>query len=490
MSVSAHFNGKRMRSIEPLEVPVPPLRHVEELVRRTDSEQRSTGPAFAVATRTKHKGLIQGFLESAERFPSRDALVVDNTNLSYCEPRKRAAATHARGIPSSLPSIQSEVPVVVVAGTLNALGVVRSLAFGRMPIYVVSTSRYCAAGWSRFCNFVRIPSLDGRSLIDSLMELGMRLGHRPVLILTADQCVNAVSAHGDEIERLYRISLPSGEVVRALSDKILFQDLAEREGFAVPRGVALESEADLALMERLIPPLIIKPADKTLVLNGVAERAVRANTLAEARTSVKRMLMEAPRLIVQEWIHGSDSQIFFSLFSCDRDSSLIGMFSGRKLVCSPPEIGTTALCVAAPEATAELRALVLNFIARVGYRGLGSLEVKRDSATGRFIIIEPTVGRTDWQEEIATLCGINLPLITYWAELGCPTAMNSGAIGSVAWRSSVEHRVPPGALLPGTRVIDGFFRWSDPLPAFHHYAVERFAARLLRRAERFFPSRH
>src|SRR6266404_6403345 len=92
MSVSAHFNGKRMRSIEPLEVPVPPLRHVEELVRRTDSEQRSTGPAFAVATRTKHKGLIQGFLESAERFPSRDALVVDNTNLSYCEPRKRAAA--------------------------------------------------------------------------------------------------------------------------------------------------------------------------------------------------------------------------------------------------------------------------------------------------------------------------------------------------------------------------------------------------------------
>jgi amino acid adenylation domain-containing protein len=81
-----------MQSIEPLEAAVPPLRHGEQLVRRTDSEPRSTRPALAVATRTKHKGLIQGFLESAERFASRDALVVDNTNLSYCELRGRAAA--------------------------------------------------------------------------------------------------------------------------------------------------------------------------------------------------------------------------------------------------------------------------------------------------------------------------------------------------------------------------------------------------------------
>jgi len=36
--------------------------------------------------------LIQGFLESAERLASRDALVVDNTNLTYRELRDRAAA--------------------------------------------------------------------------------------------------------------------------------------------------------------------------------------------------------------------------------------------------------------------------------------------------------------------------------------------------------------------------------------------------------------
>jgi len=385
---------------------------------------------------------------------------------------------------------QPDVPVVVVAGTLNSLGVIRSLSFGRMPIYVVATTRSCAAGWSRFCTFVRVPSLEGRGLIDSLTELGSRLGHRPVLILTGDQCVKTVSTYRDEIETLYRISLPSAEVVHTLADKILFQMLAEREGFAVPRGIPLEATSDLSLLQHLTPPLVIKAADKAVVLDSPAERAVRANTLAEARTTIGRMLEHTPRVIVQEWIDGPDSEIFFALFSCDRHSNLIGIFSGRKLVCSPPEIGNTAVCVAAPEASAEMRALVLNFIARVGYRGLGSLEFKRDRRTGRLIIIEPTVGRTDWQEEIATLCGVNLPLITYWAELGRTTAeVNARPVNSVAWRSSIEYQVPPGVLLPGTRVIDGFFRCSDPVPAFYYYGLERFATRIVRRAARLFSSR-
>lgn len=381
---------------------------------------------------------------------------------------------------------QSNVPVVVVGGTLNSLGVIRSLSFGRMPIYLLATSRFCAAGWSRFCTFVHVPSLEGPALINSLMELGSRLGNRPVLILTDDECVDAVSSDREKIELLYRIALPSVEMVRALADKSLFQELANREGFAVPLGVALESTADLNLLQSITLPLIIKPADKKLVNRNAVERAVRVNTLAEAQAAATRMLECAPRIVVQEWIDGPDAEIFFSLFSCDRHSNLNGIFSGRKLVCFPPGIGSTAVCVAAPEASAELNALVSNFIASVKYRGLGSLEFKRDSKTGRFMIIEPTVGRTDWQEEIATLCGVNLPLLTYWAELGRPLAVTDGMVKPVAWRSSIEHRIPVGAFQAGTSVVDGAFRLSDPLPAIYYYILERFAIRILTHAALFF----
>jgi D-aspartate ligase len=377
------------------------------------------------------------------------------------------------------------IPAVVVGGSLNALGVIRSLSQGRMPLFVVETTRQAAACWSRYCRFVGAPSLGGAKLINTLVELGTRLGSRPVLILTSDESVDTISAARSEIETLYRISLPSVEMVQALADKTKFQLLAEREGFRVPRGVAVSNIGDCSQIGRLTAPLVLKPADKTLVLADIAERAVRADTIAEAEQVVRRMLRQAPRLIVQEWIDGPETEIFFSLFSCDRDGRLLGLFPGRKLVCSPPMIGTTAVCSAAPEAAAELTAQTQIFIERVGYRGLGSLEFKRESRTGEFVIIEPTVGRTDWQEEIATLCGINLPLLTYRAEIGLPTAAPpSLAAESAAWRSSLGFRPPLGLLRPKTKLVDGFLRWIDPLPAVYHYAYDRGLRRLWRRAKR------
>ena len=373
-----------------------------------------------------------------------------------------------------IPTPAESVPAVVVGGTLNGLGVVRSLARGRMPIYLLDTTRRCAAGWSRHSTFLRVAALDGRTLIDALVVLGRRLGSRPVLILTSDQSVNAVSARREQIEPLYRISLPADEVVRALADKTLFQELAEREGFAVPRAVCVADTAGLERLAALSPPLIVKPADKTLVLAGSVERAVRAETLADAQRACARMLGHAPRLIVQEWIDGPDTEIFFTLFGCDGAGKLVGLFAGRKLVCSPPAIGSTAVCVAAPEMAAELTAPTMEFIEKLGYRGLGSLEFKREPSKQRCLIIEPTVGRTDWQEEIATLCAVNLPLMTYHAELGRHVPAAQMRPERFAWRESTRFRAP---LPAGTRAVDGFFRWSDPLPAVYYYGYERVLVR-------------
>jgi amino acid adenylation domain-containing protein len=64
----------------------------ERLDRGIDGHQPATRPALATATRGRYRGLIQGFLEAAERFPSRKALVVDGKSLSYGELRDRAAS--------------------------------------------------------------------------------------------------------------------------------------------------------------------------------------------------------------------------------------------------------------------------------------------------------------------------------------------------------------------------------------------------------------
>lgn len=377
------------------------------------------------------------------------------------------------------------VPSVVVGGTLNGLGVARSLSRGGVPVIVVETTRRCPAAWSRHCAFVRAPRLEGDELIDVLIELAKSLGCRPALILTIDQSVMTISASRSRIEPLYHINLPSPDVVLALANKVAFHALSQRSGFAIPRGLAISCRADLDRLVELTPPVIIKPADKTLVLAGVVERAVRAETVAQARVNATQMLIKASPLIVQEWIEGPDTEIYFALFTCGSDTNIVGFFPGRKLVCSPPTMGSTAVCVAAPEVAEEIFRQTRKFVAQVGYQGLGSLEFKRDARSRELLIIEPTVGRTDWQEEIATLCGVNLPLIAYGTAIGRST--HSGRETPPArsvWRAERQFRVPRAISGASVRVFDGYFRWVDPLPAAYYYGYERLAARIWRRAVR------
>lgn len=382
------------------------------------------------------------------------------------------------------PTSVRPVPAAVVGGSLNGLGVVRSLSRGGVPAFVLDTNRRCPGAWSRHCKFVRLPSLAGEALIDALTRLASGFDCRPVLILTTDESVNAVSAARDRIDPLYRIDLPAAAMVLALADKTEFHLLAEREGFAVPRSRKLSTAAQLDRLDELEPPIVLKPADKTLVLAGAVERTVRAETHEQARAAAVRMLARAPSLIAQEWVEGPDTDIFFTLFTCDCEGKLIGIFPGRKLVCWPPAVGSTAVCAAAPEVANALHRHTREFVERIGYRGIGSLEFKRDSRTGRLLIIEPTVGRTDWQEEIATLCGVNLPLLTYQAALGVAPPPRTSALATYAWRAERRFAAPRAQISPGTRIIDGYFRWSDPLPSVYYYGYERLALRAWHRAIR------
>jgi D-aspartate ligase len=372
------------------------------------------------------------------------------------------------------------IPVVVVGGSLNALGVVRSLTSGNIPIptMLLETTHRCPSRWSRHCRFVRIASIEGEALVDELKALSARIGRRPVLILTDDRAVETVSAIREELEPFYNIQLPPKAIVPVLADKTLFQQLAEREGLPVPRSVILRHPSDVHLLACLTLPLVIKPANKAFVLNSGIERAVRVDSHEQAQDVATRLVARANGLIAQEWIDGPDTELFFSFFVCDAQSNVKALFHGRKVVCEPPRVGNTALCAEAHDTTGELDRLTRKYISVAGYVGIGGLEFKRDMRTGQFTIIEPTVGRTDWQEEIATLCGVNIPLLAYRTALGHSSEFIRAESRLVAWRSSRAHRAPAGQLPRGTRLVDGHFRLTDPLPGIYYYGFERFTVRL------------
>jgi D-aspartate ligase len=173
----------------------------------------------------------------------------------------------------------------------------------------------------------------------------------------------------------------------------------------------------------------------------------------------------------QEWIDGADADIYFCLQYRAEDGTTVSSFVGRKLRSWPPQTGSTASCMAAPEAAGEIEPLTTAFFERTRFVGMGSMEFKRDRRTGEFFMIEPTVGRADWQEEVATLNGMNIPLAAYRDALSLPSLPTESPQRKLIWRdpacywrSVLAERSFRDERPRGTTVRSSCWRSDDPLP--------------------------
>jgi predicted ATP-grasp superfamily ATP-dependent carboligase len=360
----------------------------------------------------------------------------------------------------------------VVGGSVAGLGVVRSLSKTSASIVVFDTSRFNAALWSRHCKGRVIASLSGVRLIDELKTAGSSFAQRPLLILTQDATVEAVSAWREELEPYYRLLLPPPDIVDLFNDKGKFHDFATRENFSVPESVVVRGFEDLIRIEALRLPLIVKPARKSVLQDSGLDRAARFERLEDAMAHCRALMKFDAHAIVQEWVDGPDDEIFFCLFFCDPSGQPLLFFTGRKLSAFPAGVGSTATCIAAPEAHAQLKALTVRLTSMTRYAGIGGLEFKRDARTREFMIIEPTVGRTDWQEEIATLSGANIPAAAWMYAMGQSIAsVDTGSVG-LAWRTSLKHRSPASLREADVRIVDGYWRADDPVPGLIFYGIE------------------
>lgn len=366
-------------------------------------------------------------------------------------------------------SSDRRVPAVVIGGELNGLGVCRSLAMGGMPIWVVDCKRSKPALWSRYAHRVLTNALHGPAFVAFLRDLQRRIGEPPFLAVTDELALLTISEHRKELEKLYRFRLPAHETILMLHDKARFHESACLHGWPVPNGAIVRTSSDIPGIAALRPPMIIKPADKRHFHAGRAPRLVTAASCADAIAAAEQLLPQVGEVLVQEIVEGADDNIFFCLFYRGRDQETLGMFTGRKLASTPRGTGSTAFCTAA--ANKELERATTGILDQVNYSGFGGIEYKRDAGSGRFLIIEPTVGRTDWQEEVATLAGINIPLIAYRHELDLRPLPDKPLDSRMVWQSSWIERVSRTArsIPPRSIVVDGYWRREDPLPACVHY---------------------
>jgi predicted ATP-grasp superfamily ATP-dependent carboligase len=366
------------------------------------------------------------------------------------------------------------VPAVVVGAGLNGLGVVRSLAAGGITTHVLGRPDGIAMR-SRHGHKHGLAAAGGDALVHALQQLlalpSIEKGIRPVLFLTEESAVRTVSQRRAQILPHFRIALPDAGTLHALMDKTAFQALAQAAGGLIPPAVSLSCAADLPRLARLRYPAVLKPAYKHDGYGAVFQKAYVVGSTDEAAARWRDIAPVLPDLIVQEWIPGSDSDIYFCLQYIGDGGIAVASFVGRKLRSWPLRIGGTASCIAAPEHAAELSRLTLDFFHSVGFVGMGSMEYKRDPGDGRFYMIEPTVARTDFQEEVATLNGVNIPLAAFLHQVGAVGLPCKIACPARLWREPVTDRWAyecgtgdrPEASIAHI-AQDAYFRLADPMP--------------------------
>lgn len=367
-----------------------------------------------------------------------------------------------------------EIPAIVLGAGINGLGVARSLARVRVPVWLLDADPHRAEMHTRAARPLQIHSMQGESLIRELERVAAIhfAGVRPVLLLTQEETVKTVSHHRERLADLYRFTLPPIATVDALLHKQGFQRVAEQLGGPIPPLVRVRSVADLPLLEQLRYPVVVKPGERHAGYGRQFKKAYRIESARDVIELVQRILAVMPDVVVQEWIEGGDSDIYFCLQYLDSGSTAVASFTGRKIRSWPPQVGGTASCTTAPEARAELSELTGCFFRDTGVIGMAGMEYKRDTRTGQFRMIEPTIGRTDYQEEVATLNGVNLPYAAYCTEVGFPFPALEEVVRPVAWRvrsedvqsAELQGQRPAQGFPRGSRVIDALWRWRDPVP--------------------------
>jgi predicted ATP-grasp superfamily ATP-dependent carboligase len=365
------------------------------------------------------------------------------------------------------------IPAVVVGLELNGLGAARSLAKGGVPVIGLDVDPACPGARSRSLRARRISTFGGEPLVLDLLALARELGCRPVLFVTKEETVATLSAERDRLAAAFSFVLPPASLVASLTDKRGFHQAALATGAPVPATLELATLADLDQARTLRFPCVLKPNAHIQAYQARFRKAYKVADLAALDRLYAEIHPVHPHMVVQEWIEGDDGDIYFCLQYRDAEGHRLASFTGRKIRSWPPETGGTASCTAAPEAAAELQRLTDAFFDATGCVGMAGMEFKRDRASGRFLMVEPTVGRTDHQAEIATLNGVNLPLVAYRSLAGGPAPRPAAPARARIWRDPVADLMAARSreggsqarpAMPPGRVVDAWFRVGDPLP--------------------------
>ena len=377
-------------------------------------------------------------------------------------------------------NLSSQQPHAIVIGleSITGLQTARILARHKVPVIAIAKDPSHYFCRTKVCEKILIANTADEEFINVLANLGPQLDEKAVLFPCSDLSVLITSRRRAELERWYYVVLPAPQIVEMLMDKVSFYQYANAAGLPVPRTfiIRTKEEAEQAAGE-LTFPCILKPSIRSAAWQ--ANNKAKVHKIADAQSLIstyERCSMWADALMVQEWIEGSDAELYSCNCYFTADSRPLVTFISRKLRQWPPQTGVS--CLGEECRNDVVLQESIRLFQNVGYRGLGYVEMKRDVRTGKHFIIEPNIGRPTGRSAIAEAGGVDLLYATYCDTVQLPLPANiHQKYGNAKWiylrrdiQSALHYWRRGDLTLVGWwsswrgKKRDAVFSWTDPGP--------------------------
>lgn len=362
----------------------------------------------------------------------------------------------------------------------TGLGAVRSLGRAGVPVLGLDFDGRTLGFASRYCTARRCPhpTAEPEALLHYLLGVGRQLSAPAVLVPVSDAFVLFLSSYREELQRYFRYTWLSPELMEATVNKRKQYDLAEQVGIPYPATYYPESMGDVrALQHQLDYPVFIKPYYSHLWFahfGNVASKGFQVATPPDLVACYEQIFPTGLRALIQTIVPGPTRNLFKARLYIGRTGQLLAAFTWQKLREYPLAfgLGTLAGSVHVP----ELVELGLRFCQGIGYHGIASLEFKRDAKDGQLKLMELNP-RLELNNILAADCGVNFPLIHYLDLLGAaPQAqldfpagvrwVDGGRDALASWALYRAGELSPAAWLRSLAGVRSFatFALDDPGP--------------------------
>jgi D-aspartate ligase len=209
-------------------------------------------------------------------------------------------------------------------------------------------------------------------------------------------------------------------------------------------------------------PVLFKPSDPIGFRKAYKLQGIQCHTAADIDEAFAKMEPYEPML--QEMIPGGDEELYTlgSVIS-QRNLAPLGLFCGRKLLQTPPMVGSCRLGEALWQPEVVEQGVRLQQHARVN--GVSQVEFKRDPRDGQFKLMEINPRLWQWHT-LARACGVNLPLIAYSDLLGDEVTPVTTEGKRRKWAVAILGGEK--AVVPRPPFTEGVLSLRDPKPSAVH----------------------